>query len=124
MKYVGTAVGLVIAVIAVLALRDATLSTHEPVDPDSRIELVLHVRTNEGEQGQTVAEMAEAQLLSCRLEVNSDPVSPIEVVGDGRFRVVLAPSMDPTDRRQFRGCLEDWTIDHVRSDVEKLEPIE
>lgn len=123
MKYVGAIVGLVIAVVAVVMLRDATLSTHQDVDPDSRIELVLHVRTNSAEAGQTLDEMAEAQLLTCRLEVSSDPVSPLESLGEGRFRVVLTPSMDETDRRQFRGCLEDWVIDHVTTDVERLEPI-
>jgi hypothetical protein len=124
LKYLLAIVGVAATVVAVILLRDATLSTHQPVDPDSRIELVLHVSTKGGEAGQTVAEMAEAQVLTCRLEVNSDPVSPIEDLGDGRFRVVLAPSMDTTDQRQFRGCLEDWTIDHVRSDVERLTPIE
>lgn len=123
MKYVGAIVGLAVAVVAVVLLRDATLSTHQEVDPDSRIELVVHVSTNSAEAGQTLDEMAEAQLLTCRLEVSSDPVSPLEDLGDGRFRVVLAPSMDETDQRQFRGCLEDWVIDHVRTDVERLEPI-
>ena len=124
MKYIFVAVGLAAGAVAVFLLREATLSTHQPVDPDSRIELVIHVSTRGGEAGQTVAEMAEAQVLTCRLEVNSDPVSPLEDLGDGRFRVVLAPSMDSTDQRQFRGCLEDWTIDHVSSDVEHLTPIE
>lgn len=124
MKYVGALIAVLVAVAAVLLLRDATLSTHQPVDPDSRIELVLHVSTRGGEAGQTLAEMAEAQVLTCRLEVSSDPVTPLEDLGDGRFRVVLAPSMDKTDQRQFRGCLEDWTIDHVRSDVERLDEIE
>jgi hypothetical protein len=31
--------------------------------------------------------------------------------------------MDETDQRQFRGCLEDWVIDHVQADVVRLEPI-
>ena len=123
MKYIAAVVAVVALVAAVLLLRDATLSTHQPVDPDSQIELVLHVSTRGGEAGQTLAEMAEAQVLTCRLEVNSDPVTPLEDLGDGRFRVVLAPSMDKTDQRQFRGCLEDWTIDHVRSDVERLVEI-
>lgn len=123
MKYLGALIAVGIAIVAVVMLRDATLSTHQEVDPDSRIELVLRVRTNSAEAGQTVDEMAEAQLLTCRLEVSSDPVSPLEDLGDGRFRVVLAPSMDETDRRQFRGCLEDWVIDHVQADVERLEPI-
>ena len=124
MKYVGAFLGVVAAVVAIVLLRNATLSTHQPVDPDSRIELVMRVRTHEGEQNQTLAEMAEAQLLSCRLEVSSDLEGPIVDLGDGRFQVVLSPSMDRTDRRQFRGCLEDWTIDHVQTAVEHLTPID
>ncbi len=123
MRYVGAIVALAVTVVAVVMLRDATLSTHQDVDPDSRIELVLRVRTNSVEAGQTLDEMAEAQLLTCRLEVSSDPVSPLEDLGDGRFRVELVPSMDETDRRQFRGCLEDFMIDHVQTDVERLEPV-
>jgi hypothetical protein len=120
MRFAAVAVGIIGLVVAVVLLRDATLSTHEPVDPDSRIELIIKVSTRDGEQGQTVEEMAQAQLLACRLEVGSDPVGPLEPLGEGRVRVVLTPSMDSTDQRQFRGCLEDWTIDHVRTDVERL----
>lgn len=123
MKVIGVIVGLASAVVAVVMLRDATLSTHQDVDAASRIELVMHVSTSGGEPGQTLEEMAEALVLMCRLEVSSDPVTPLEELGNGRFRMVLAPSMDDTDQRQFRGCLEDWVIDHVRSDVERLEPL-
>jgi hypothetical protein len=65
--------------------------------------------------------MVEAQLAACRLEVSSDIVGEIEPLGDGRhFHAVLAPSMDETDRRQFRGCLEDWRIDSFQLDVTRL----
>ncbi len=70
-----------------------------------------------GEQDQTLAEMVEAQLLTCRLEVTSDLAGPIESLGDGRFRVVLVPAMDQTNRRQFRGCVEDFIIDHLQIDI-------
>jgi hypothetical protein len=109
--------GLVIGIVMVLALREATLSTHEPVPRDSRIELVVAAHTKGGESNQTLAEMVEAQMLACRLEVKSDLVGTIEPEGNDRFRAVLAPSMDETNRRQFRGCIEDWVIDHVRLDV-------
>ena len=110
-------------VAAVVALREATQSVHEPIDPDSRIEVVVTIEANRSEAGQTLREMAEAQLLACRLEVGSDPVGGFEEIADDQFRMVLAPSLDTTDRRQFRGCLEDWVIDHVRLDVLKLEEI-
>jgi hypothetical protein len=31
--------------------------------------------------------------------------------------------MDETNRRQFRGCLEDWLVDHIRLDVVSLRDI-
>ena len=109
-------VGLAIGVVAVLALREATLSTHEAV-AGQQMELVVSARTAGGEQGQTLAEMVEAQLLACRLEVSSDLASRIETLGGGRFSVVLEPAMDETNRRQFRGCVEDFVIDHLQIDV-------
>jgi hypothetical protein len=112
-------VGLAVGVAGVLALREATLSTHQPVTA-RQMELVVSARTHGGEEGQTLAEMVEAQLLTCRLEVNSDLARPIESLGDGRFRAVLAPALDQTNRRQFRGCVEDFVTDHLQIDVVEL----
>jgi len=36
------------------------------------------------------------------------------------MRAVLAPALDETNRRQFRGCIEDWVIDHVRINVTEM----
>jgi hypothetical protein len=116
-------VGLAIGMVLVFALREATLSTHEAVPRDSRIELVVSASTKGGERTQSLAEMVEAQLLACRLEVNSDLVGVIEPEGDDHFRAVLSPSLDETNRRQFRGCVEDWMIDHVRLNVVRLADV-
>ena len=112
-------VGLVVGIAAVMALREATLSTHETVAGDG-MEVVLSARTAGGERSQTLSEMVEAQVLTCRLEVTSDLVGPIEDLGDGRYRAELTPAMDETNRRQFRGCVEDFIIDHVQMDVVEL----
>ena len=125
-------VGLIIGAFAVLALREATLSTHERVDPDSQTEVVVEAETDHAERGQTVAEMTQAIMLTCRLEVSSDLVGDIELVeteGDpavdedqeGVFKAVLQPALDDTNERQFRGCLEDWTIDQLLVDVVHFE---
>lgn len=104
-------------VVSVLVLRDATLSTHQPVATDSELVIVVHARAHRGEPTQDVAERAEAVTLLCRLEVNADPTGAIEALGGDDFRFVLRPSLDHTDRRQFRGCLEDWRADGVLLDV-------
>src|SRR5262245_20116887 len=117
-------VGIAIGTFLVFALREATLSTHQHVSPDSRLELVVSAHKKAGEKTQTLDELVQAQLLACRLEVNSDLVGDIEPEGDNRFRAVLMPSMDETNRRQFRGCVEDWVIDGVRLNVVRFEDID
>jgi hypothetical protein len=107
------AIGLGVGVVAVMSLREATLSTHETVT-GREMELIVSADSRGGERSQHLAEMVEAQLLTCRLEVNSDLAGPIEYLGQRRFRAVLTPAMDETDRRQFRGCVEDFMIDHVQ----------
>jgi hypothetical protein len=115
-------VGLGIGVVAVLLLREATLSTHEKIDARAT-RLVLSGETKGGEANQTLSEMVEAQVQTCRLEVESDVSGPIERLGHGRYRAVLVPALDDTNQRQFRGCLEDWVIDHVKLDVKQLDQI-
>jgi hypothetical protein len=115
-------VGLGIGVVAVLALREATLSTHQPVTGRGT-ELVVSAKTKGGERSQTLSEMVEAQVLACRLEVTSDLDGPIERLGGGRYRAVLDTALDQTNRRQFRGCLEDWIVDHLQVDVVELNEI-
>jgi hypothetical protein len=114
------AVGVLLGALAVLGLREATLSTHQPVPPDSTIEVVFDAKEKGSEPTQGLDEIVETKLQMCRLEVTSDVVGEIESLGDGRYRAVLAPTMDQTNRRQFRGCLEDWGIDHIQLDVLSL----
>lgn len=115
-------IGLGIGVVGVLALREATLSTHQRV-AGRGMELVVSAKTKGGEKSQTLSEMVEAQLLTCRLEVNTDLDGRIEPLGSGRFRAELGLALDQTNRRQFRGCLEDWIVDHLQLDVVQLTEI-
>ncbi len=109
------AVGLAVGMAGVLALREATLSTHQPVAPGSTTEVRFEAATRHGERGQSLAEMAHALVLTCRLEVSSDLVGEVDSLGGDRFRAVLRPSLDQTNRRQFRGCVEDWTVDQIQT---------
>jgi hypothetical protein len=86
--------------------------------------VILFAETKGGEHGQTLDEIVEAQLTACRLEVTSDLAGPIENLGRGRYRAVMEPALDQTNKRQFRGCVEDWLIDHVRIDVLELNQID
>jgi hypothetical protein len=115
--------GLIVGAVAVLALREATLSTHEKVTDADRTRVVLDARIRNEEHNQTLAETVQAVLLACRLEVSSDLEADPEPLGGGRFVATLTPPLDETNRRQFRGCLEDWTLDSLLVDVVVLESI-
>ncbi len=117
------ALGVIVGVAGMMALRDATLTRHEPVAKGSKLEVVVEAHTRGGERSQSLHEMVEALLLTCRLEVTSDVGAEVTELGDGRFRATLEPGLDASNQRQLRGCLEDWTIDHVRIDAVSFRAI-
>lgn len=127
----GTPVRVVVAlvVLALLGggiwqLRSATMSTHVGVDPDSQLAVTVEADSNQSEPGQSLLEMVTAKVSVCRLEVpTSDPIGPLQSGPDGRFRFVLQPGLDDTDRVQFRGCLEDWNVDHLLVDVVEMRDV-
>jgi hypothetical protein len=113
-------VGIAVGIGGVLALREATLSTHQHVGADSKSIVVLDAYVRHGEKGQTLEEMVEAMLQACRLQVGRSDVMWIRQHGEHRFEAELRRGLDQTNRRQLRGCLEDWTLDYVHLDVRSL----
>jgi hypothetical protein len=113
-------IGITVGVGGVMALREATLSTHHRMSPDSKAILVFDAWTRNAEKDQTVAESAEALLLACRLQVGRSDVHRITQLSEHRFEAELRRGLDRTNRRQLQGCLEDWTLDYVRMDVRSL----
>lgn len=125
-RLIGATIAVALLGAGVWLLRDATMSTHEPVSPDSRLSVAVDAELRRSEGGQTLLEMVTGKVLMCRLEVrDSDPVGGVEPVRGtpGRFRFVLQPTLDRTDRIQFRGCLEDWNLDHILVDVVDMHDV-
>jgi len=117
-------VGIAVGITAVLALKEATLSTHHRVDPGTRAVVVLDARSRGAERGRSLGVMVETLVLQCRLEVaHTELAEEIEDKGDGRFEITFRPSLDETNQRQLRGCLEDWSIDHILIDVLSISSI-
>ncbi len=123
-RFLGVLAAVALLGAGVFSLRDATMSRHTPQDPNSRLEVVIQAERRGGERGQTLEEYTWAKVLSCRTEVAiADPVGGLEALPDTderRFRFVLQPSLDATDRKQLRGCLEDWTVDHLEIGVDSM----
>lgn len=59
--------------------------------------------------------IAAAIFDTCRLQAQTGLEQPLEHLGDGRFRAVLRPVPNETDRKQLAGCLSDVTLAHTRS---------
>ena len=105
----------VIVVGGTYLLRDATMSTHYETGPDSRLDVVVQASSNRAEPGVTLIQAASAQVDACALEVSARREGDLRVLDGetGRLSVTLRPALDSTDRKQYRGCLEDWSVDHL-----------
>ena len=115
-RCVGGVVALALLGGAVLALRDATLSEHEPMPPDSSSTFVVRARDHRAEDG--LSDAADAMIRLCELEVGPGLELPIERLDEQHFRFVMRPGLDETDVIQFTGCLEDWKIDNLKLSVD------
>lgn len=115
-QVVGGVVALAVLGGALFALREATLSTHEPTPPDSSSTFLVRARDHRAEDG--LSDAAEAMIRLCELEVGPGLELPIERVDEEFFRFVMRPGLDDTDVVQFTGCLEDWKIDNLKLSVD------
>ena len=74
-------------------------------------EILMGMLTDTGGNRMTGASVALRVLVEARRDGLTDDA----------FSAVLSPALDETDRRQFKGCLEDFVIDHLQIDVLRLE---
>jgi hypothetical protein len=120
LRFAGSLLVAMAVVGGMLVLRDKTISRHDQVDPNSAVEVIVQAATRSGERNSTLEELTEALLLSCRLEVDTDPHGELLDLGNDHYSMTFRPSLDSTDRRQFRGCVQDWQLDHVLVQVEQM----
>ena len=100
---------------AIVALREATMTRHTPVDPSTRMELVLHASSNVEET--ELDEMVEALFATCQLQVATNPLGPPTPLGDDDYLLEMSPALDESDQRQLVGCLEDAVLDRLQASV-------
>ena len=110
--------------VGVRLLADATLTTHVPMDPDSRMDVVVHGSLHDAAE-HDLAVGVEGLVRLCQLEVGRDVgVGRLDALDGDRFRFVLQPALDEADQRQFRGCIGDIVIDNLQASVESMEVID
>ena len=109
----------------IAAMREATQSRHIEMPPGSKVRVVIAPRSNRPESSQSIERVVMAQISFCQLEVGSELLGDLEEL-DGeplRYAFEMEPALDETDRKQFRGCVEDWIVDNHRIDVTEIEEI-
>ena len=126
LRVIGAIAGAVVVAGGIYLLREATMSSHYETGADSQLVVVVRAASNRPEEGVSLEHMASAQIELCALEVARAGDVRVVYEPDDRFVVTLTPALDSTDRKQYRGCLEDWNIDHLQLDIESFadEPID
>ncbi|HEV2071765.1 MAG TPA: hypothetical protein VGR26_18425 [Acidimicrobiales bacterium] len=115
--------GLIAAGLGVVQMAEYTMTRHEPVPPDSRMAVVVEAHTK-GHSPYSRLQMTRSLFLACRLQVNTTVVEDnFRTVAPDTFRFVLEPTLDDSDQRQLRGCLEDARIDQLQLDVRSIERV-
>lgn len=111
---------MVVALVGIRLLADAALTTHDYVDPDSQVEIVVRGRVS-AQAEYNLPHGVDSLVRFCRLEVGrSALVAPLEQISDDEFRFIFQPALDDADQRQFRGCVNDMTVDHMLASVESM----
>ncbi len=120
--WVTVAVVVAAVAIGINAVREATMTTPEPVETDSALVVVLDVDTREAFG--SISQLVEALYVACRVRL-PDETRAVEITEtvDGAGRLVVAPAIGPTGQRRLIGCLEDATIDRVNAEVLSVEQI-
>ncbi len=115
---------LVVGALSVDGLGDLTQTRSDPVDPDSRSEIVFSVDTRRYHQPEEDA--ARNLWAACSGTMNRHLVEPSFVpTGDGRaVRVVVEPGLGDHARQRLVGCLEDASVDRIRGDVQSVRLVE
>jgi hypothetical protein len=117
-------IGLVAAGLGVIKMAELTMTRHEPVPPDSRMAVVVEAYTK-GHTAHGRLQMARSLFMACRLQTNSTTVEDdFRQLSPDTFRFVLRPTLDDSDQRQLRGCVEDARIDELQLDVRSIERVD
>jgi len=111
-------------VASVVALRDATMSSGGTAGPGSAMEVVVRSHLVR-EPPSSMLEMTTNLIDVCGLEISSQVLDrTVELIRPNVYRFWLRPAPGNSDRREFRGCLEDARVDHLQLEVLRMERLD
>jgi hypothetical protein len=107
---------LLVASVGIDELADATQTRPDQRHRDRRTEIVVDVESQNYRQSLTVG--ASALFATCAATVSGTLVEPgILQLDAGRYRFSLTPSLGHHGKERIRGCLNDLTVERLRSSV-------
>lgn len=111
----------IVVIVAVLGLREATETRHDPTPPDSYVAITATASVRNDKE--STGDLTRALASLCVVEsVSTSTVRDFDQSdNDFTFRVVPAP--DEPDRRQLHGCLEDFKIPGLLANVHEMEVV-
>jgi hypothetical protein len=117
-------IGLVLIVGAFVVdwIGDATQTRRDERDTSRATQVVIDVQSRHYKQSLDTAAMA--LYASCSATVPGRLVQPgIEAVGTGKYRFAVAPSLGEHGKERLLGCLNDLSIDRVKSHVDSVQDV-
>jgi hypothetical protein len=121
-RFVIFAALLVVGVLGIKALGDATQTRPDERHKDRQTSVVIHIEGKNYRQSLDVA--AQALFGKCTATVTGELVEPgIQSIGDGEFQFALTPSLGHHGKERLLGCLNDLSIERLRSNVESVEDV-
>lgn len=106
---------LAVASAGLFALREETMS-RETMDADRGALLIVEFEVKaKSLPNHELSAVASSLFNACRLQAQAGLERPLTQVSADRFRAVLTPAPNETDRKQLGGCLSDLMLSHTRS---------
>lgn len=113
-----TAVAVGLAVLALVALAEATQNRPDPPDTAGTSRLTLDVRAKGIEPGAA----ARSLLAACRGTVLSTLSEP-QIGAGGHFAVEARPALGRHAGRRLAGCLQDATLDRISARLLSIDDL-
>ena len=109
----------VIAVGSVHVLREATMTRHTEMPPESY--LVVSGTAEVRSASHDTETLLLALVSECVVEANPGARMRGFAEDDGAFSFEVTPALDDPDRRQLQGCLEDFRVSGLLANVDEMD---
>jgi len=111
----------IVVIVAVLGLREATETRHVEMPADSHVVVRAGVSVR-GDEARA-ADLSRALASVCVVESTVNSTLRDFEQADGEFTFKVVPAADEPDRRQLRGCLQDFRVPGILADVREMEVV-